>query len=253
MVIIYTVKLCNVYLTGSVGYWLCALLFSDSVIWCGTNSSAVTLVFITVERSLKVVHAAWSIEQTPQLDDILSNGIRLDHPFYINLSLGVPNKSVVLDGACFAYAMWDNQLVKLIYTICSFVFLYVAIILIFIIFYWRILIVIRRQAMVMASHNAAGPSTAHIQAQAKSYQIQTNVIKTMIFISVFYAISYLPANVYVFFMAVNPNPTPLGGTYYMTVITAFLYVCAIPFIYAIKFDPVRKVLLSLIPCTMTSE
>jgi len=40
--------------------------------------------------------------------------------------------------------------------------------------YWRMLLVIRRQAQVMASHSVAGSNTA----QAQSHHIQTNVIKT---------------------------------------------------------------------------
>jgi len=60
MVIIYSLKLCNIYLTRSVGYWLCKLLLSESLIWCGTLASVINLAAITVERYLKVVHAAWS-------------------------------------------------------------------------------------------------------------------------------------------------------------------------------------------------
>jgi len=34
---------------------------------------------------------------------------------------------------------------------------------------------------------------------------------------------------------------------------SFLYICANPFIYAIKFDPVKRVLVYLIPCKKSQE
>jgi len=80
------------------------------------------------------------------------------------------------------------------YGIWYFTSFYVIILAIFIFCYWRILIAIRRQARMVAAHSAtAGPSTA---APTVSHQIQTNVIKTMILVSAFYAISDMPLSIY---------------------------------------------------------
>ena len=57
IVITYSLKLCNIHLTGSVGYWLCTLLLSDGLLWCGPIGSFINLASITVERYLKVVHS----------------------------------------------------------------------------------------------------------------------------------------------------------------------------------------------------
>jgi len=76
----------------------------------------------------------------------------------------------------------------------------------------------------------------------------------MIFVSAFYAISWLPSYIFMFLLLMlNPNPTLLGVAYYASVSITFLYMCTNPFIYATKFDPVRKVLLRLIPCKKTPE
>jgi len=151
--------------------------------------------------------------------------------------------SAVMDGTCYAYMIWKNETVRIIYYIYNFVFFYAIILFIFIFCYWRILIVIRRHAKVMARHNAAaGPGTAPTQAQIHSHQIQSNVIKTQISVSAFYAIAWLPCYIYMFLLILNPNPTLFDGFYYASVIIAFLYMCTNPFIYATKFDPVRKVL-----------
>jgi len=100
----------------------------------------------------------------------------------------------------------------------------------------------------MASHGAAGSSTS----QAQSHQIRTNVIKTMILVSVLYAIAWLPINVYFVFIMIEPNLTYLTSFWYASTFAAFIYTCTNPFIYATKFDPVRRVLTDVIPCKKTS-
>jgi len=51
----------------------------------------------------------------------------------------------------------------------------------------RILVVIRRQARVIASHSEPGPSTSR---ENQLHQIQTNVIKTMVIVSAFFVITW---------------------------------------------------------------
>ena len=103
------------------------------------------------------------------------------------------------------------------------------------------------QTNVMASHSTAGSSTAQTQSQ----KIQTNVIKTMILVSAFYAISWLPHNVYYLVGSTKLFPTALtflDSGYYATEFIAFFYTSANPFIYATKFSPVRQILRKMIPC-----
>ena len=56
LVITYILKLCNIYLTGVLGYWLCMIIFSENLLWGPINGSQINLLSITVERYLKVVH-----------------------------------------------------------------------------------------------------------------------------------------------------------------------------------------------------
>jgi len=58
--IIYTLKLCNIYLTGKLGYWLCMIALNENILWCSATGSLINLMTITIERYLKVVHATWS-------------------------------------------------------------------------------------------------------------------------------------------------------------------------------------------------
>jgi len=77
----------------------------------------------------------------------------------------------------------------------------------------------------------------------------------MILVSTFYAVCDMPMNIYYLILSTNVNVT-LYETgyygYYAAMFISFLYICANPFIYATKFDPVKRILLSLIPFKKTA-
>jgi len=248
MIVTYTVKLCNIYLTGSVGYWLCMLLLGESFVWCGTFGSVINLACITIERYLKVVHSVWSNGKLRNWMIYLAMAFTWIVSFTVNGVVVFPSTAVV-NGVCYAYAIWENDTARIVNFFMTFVLFYVIIILIFIFCYWRILVVIRRQARVMASHAETGANTANAQTL---HQLQSSVINTMIYVGAFYAISWLPIYVYVLYMNMNPNINLADGGYYASATIAFLYMCTNPFVYATKFDPVREVLLRLFRCKKTS-
>ena len=249
LAIVYIVKLCNLHLTGTVGYWLCTMLLSDNLVWIGTNSSVINLAAITVDRYLKVVHPVWSRKWLrPWL--IYSAIAFAWIAGIVYNTTAVFTTSVVIDGVCYGYTDFGGDLQFRAYIIWYVVSFYVVILVIFVVCYGRILVAVRRQARVMAGHSAAGSSTAQAQAQVQSNQIQSNVIKTMILVSAFYAITWGPANVYYILSLLNypQDLTVNDSRYYATMFIGFLYTSANPFIYATKFSPVRKVLKCMIPC-----
>jgi len=105
--------------------------------------------------------------------------------------------SAVVDGVCYGYVFYDSQLTKTVLGVYYFLFFYVFMLLLFVCCYGRILVAIRRQARVMAGHTAVEvPATnAGTQptaaGQTHSHKIQSNVVKTMILVCVFYAVIWL--------------------------------------------------------------
>jgi len=246
LIITYALKLCNFYLTGVSGYWLCMLLLSENILWCVILASKVNLMSVTIERYLKAVYSIWSKKKLRNwalysaMTFAWISGIV--HVFALTF-----NTSDVVEGLCYAYVFYESPASKMAYGIWYFFSFYVVVLTLFIFCYWRILAAIRRQARVMAGHSGAGSSTG----QSLSNQIQTNIIKTMILVSAFYAICDLPMNVFSLLLHILANLTFLDSGYYVAVFISFLYICANPFIYATKFDPVKRVLVSLIPCKKT--
>jgi len=96
----------------------------------------------------------------------------------------------VVNGACLSRVFWRSPAARVAYVIWYHLSFYVAILSIFVLCYWRILAVIRRQAKTMAAHDATGPSTA--QAQLK--RSQANITKTMLLVSVLFAITMAPGS-----------------------------------------------------------
>ena len=70
----------------------------------------------------------------------------------------------------------------------------------------------------------------------------------MIVVCAFYAVAWLPENVYYLLVELDAKLTFRESGYYAVVFVSFLFICLNPFIYATKFDPVKLVLLRLVPC-----
>ena len=161
-------------------------------------------------------------------------------------ALHIPTTFVV-NGVCYSDIFRLSPTGRKAYWIWDFLSFYVTDLLIIIYCYGRILVVIRRQARVMADHIGHGSNTA----QDQSNKIQTSIIKTMILVSGLFAVTYCPLYIYIFLL-VFVQATIDENHFYTVLSIAYLYISINPFIYATKFDPVRRVLLGLIPCKTPS-
>ena len=71
-----------------------------------------------------------------------------------------------------------------------------------------------------------------------------------------FAVTWVPAHIYVLQVLINgmnPNLATDSLLGYAAMSVSYLYNCINPFIYAIKFDPVKRILLRLIPCKKTTQ
>jgi len=71
----------------------------------------------------------------------------------------------------------------------------------------------------------------------------------MILVSGLYAVTWAPMYTYTLLRNFHSEFTAGANDGLLAALSiAYLYMCANPFIYATKFDPVKRVLLALIPC-----
>jgi len=246
--VVYVLKLCNIYHSGTLGYWLCVLISSENFMWGGTNGSIINLAAVTIDRYLKVVHRVWSRNWLRPW--VIYSAVAFSWLAGIGYNtVLVFLTSIVIDGVCYGYINFVSVSAFRAYLSWYIASFYVVILAIFILCYGRILVAVRRQAKVMATHSATGSSTTETQAQAQTHHVQSSVIKTMILVSTLYAVTWGPTIIYsVLGLLHYPHLTIVDSRYYITVLIGFLYTSANPFIYATKFDPVRKILKGLIPC-----
>ena len=75
----------------------------------------------------------------------------------------------------------------------------------------------------------------------------------MILVSALFAITWLPLNIYriVAHAKLIPYLSFFDSRFYAILCIAFLYTATNPFIYATKFNPVKKILMKMIPCKKT--
>ena len=241
LIMTYAVKLCNIYLIGLGGYWLCMMVLSENLLWCTILAAKANLIFVTIERYLKVVFPVWSTNKLHSWTIYCAIIFAWISGIVTNMTV-IFSSTDVINGVCYSYVIWKSRQVQLAFGIWYFLAYYAIELVVFVFCYGHILIFIRRQAKLMAGHNTTGLSTI------QTYKIQSSIVKTMILISAFYAISDLPMEVYYLMLNVHAEFTLLDAGYYAAIFASFFYICTNPFIYAIKFDPVKEVLLRLIPC-----
>jgi len=238
----YSVRLSNIYLDGTLGYWLCMLLLSDCFSWSTYIGSMINLAAISIDRYLNIVHHAWAKKNLRNWMTYSTIAFTWIGSIAISAAAIFPTSAVV-NGVCFARWFFKSSVGQKAFGIWYFLTFYVIIISIWVFCYGRILVVIRRQARVMAAHSGRGSNTT----QDQSNKIQTSVIKTMTLVCGLYAITWAPMFIYSLLKNLYSKSLIVENGVIAVMSIGYLYICINPFIYATKFDPVKHVLLGLIP------
>ena len=142
----------------------------------GFVGSLINLAGITVERYLKVVHAVW--KQKNLRNWMVHSAVAFAWFGGIAVAEGatVPTLNVA-NGVCYTLPLWKSRPAQMAYGIWFFLSFYVIILSIFVFCYGRILVIIRRQSRVMATHGAPGSSGAQT---TQLNRIQLKIIKTIV-------------------------------------------------------------------------
>ena len=240
--ITYAVALSNIYLSGTSGYWLCLTVLSNAVSVAAFFGSLINLAAISIERYLKIVHNAWAQKKLRNWMIYSTVAFTWISGIIYICALHIPT-TFVENGVCYSGILFLSPTGRKAYWMWNFLSFYVTDSLLFIYCYGRILVAIRRQARVMAAHSGQASNTA----QDQSNKIQTSIIKTMILVSGLFAVTFAPCYIYSFLLFFVQ--ATIDENHLWTVLSVgYLYISINPFIYAINFDPVRRVLLGLIPC-----
>jgi len=238
------VEVNNIYLKGSLGYFMCTVFINGTATHIAMSGSVINLVAVTIERYLKVVHAIWSKTHLRRWMIHAAMAFAWIGGFAHSAPVSFLT-SRLQNGLCHAFI--ESKESQWIFGSFSVGFFFFFPLLIFIYCYWRIVVVIRRQMRVMAGHNVEG-SAQMTASQAQSKRVKWNIIKTMIIVTVAFVVCWFPMNVYVLILTISAKTTTLAVGYYPTIFLVYLNICMNPFIYALKHEGVKHQLARLMVC-----
>ena len=141
------------------------------------------------------------------------------------------------DGVCYYYETWPDATSMQVYAILTTLWLYVASLAIMIYCYVHIVIKLRRKTATVAPL----PSTKDVHSHEGISKSQVNVIKTMVLISMTYALSSFCSYFGYVVWSFDENTAMESFTmYYVNILLYFMNVWLDPFIYFISNKEIRR-------------
>ena len=125
----------------------------------------------------------------------------------------------------------------MVWNVWRFVLLYAGPLFVFVFGYWKILAVVRRQRKQVGQSQSA--RTAAGAAEKASRQTEMNVIKTVVLVSVSFAVCFVGIRVYTILTSLKVVPA-IGSLYVLFSVFSYSNRCLNPFIYATQYDIVRR-------------
>ena len=222
----------------SLGLFLCWFFGTHAVSIAAGNASTCGLMIITIERYAKIVHpVTYRNRYRPWMTRA---GIIIPWIYGICTNL-IPAwaTSTFVRGRCIWGRVGSNREEQLTWSVAKFLLLYVVPLAVFIFGYSKILAVIRRQRKQVGQSRQQGTSNAATAAATSSKRSEMNVIKTVVLVSVTFAVCFVWSRTYSILTALKVVPTI--ATAYM-VFSVFIYAsrCVNPFIYATQYEVVRR-------------
>jgi len=225
-------------MSDSLAFFVCWFFETNAISITAGNASICGLVIITVERYVKIVHAVtYRNHYRPWMTRL---GIVLPWIFGICMGL-IPSWATakVVRGRCYRGTVGSTRKLQLAWNIAKFLLQYAGPLAVFVFGYWKILAVIRRQRKQVGHHQTQGTSNAATAAEIASKRSEMNVIKTVVLVSVSFAVCFFCVRVYTILVAIRAVP-PMGQLFPLFSVFTYASRCLNPFIYATQYEVVRR-------------
>ena len=236
-----TLPISRTNLSGLGGEILCRVWLNEMPMWSLIVSSSYSLMAITFERYLGIVHPLLHYTSFTKRHVVLLAIAAWSSGPILMLCFMVPT-SVIVNGRCFSMAVYDSPLWQQVRGVLLFFFEYLIPITVFIIGYCRMLLYLRSQVQPESTANG-------LESSAPSARAKRNVLKTLLLV----VVAYLLCNSFnqITFLAYNFGGARLNvSSYYynFTVIAMFSNCCINPFVYALQYRPYQNELRKVFCC-----
>jgi 7 transmembrane receptor (rhodopsin family) len=177
LVISYSVKLYNPYLSGFSGFLICALVVGENFVWFGLTGSVTNLACISIERYLMINHLIWhKMHSRPWMTYVAMTFAWISG--ILQTQIAMLTTSVTVNGQCFPLSEWPNYVLRTFFGTWAFFINYFIILVIITYSYVRILVKVRHQSRVFAVQHANNPLAR--TGKEINMRVQMNTVKTMI-------------------------------------------------------------------------
>ncbi len=228
------------------GYWglvLCKVVFNESSLWCLYSLSNFSLVMVNVDRYLTIVHPKkryfWGSKKIKLICIVMA--------WLVAFGIGMPVLILttdVIDKVCYANFKWPSYESALAWGYLVFALVPVSL-LVFTFVYVRIYIVVRKSKMAVTSNTTGVHSIASVSGHSESIATkkfskeEREVLKSLILVSVVFAVCVSPVNIYylLFNLGYNMN---FSGFYYFLLAMAMANSATNPFVYMAKLKTLHR-------------
>ena len=225
-------------MSDSLALFVCWIFSNYAISITVGDASICGLVIITVERYVKIVHpVAYRNHYRPWMTRL---GIVIPWIFGICMGL-IPIWATagVVRGRCIKSRIGSTPELKLAWNIAKFLIQYAAPLAVFVFGYWKILAVIRRQRKQVGHSQPQGTFNATTATEATNKRIEVNVIKTMVLVSVSFAVCFFCMRTYTILTALRVVPV-IPILYGLFSVFSYASRCLNPFVYATQYEVVRR-------------
>ena len=227
----------SINLTGLMGDLYCRFWLSDLPLWSLLTSSSYSLMAMTFERYMSIVHPIVHYGKFSMRIVLMLAGASWSSGFICYLFYIVPHSEVV-DGRCLFSRNFLNDSSKMASGAMMFVAQYLVPIVCFVFCYVRIF-------MCLRSRVASEANQTQNAAEVQKARARRNVLKTLVTV----VLCYVVCNSCNQFMFLAFNFGAIidfqGYFYHFTVIAMFANCCINPFVYAFQFERYQKELRNL--------
>jgi 7 transmembrane receptor (rhodopsin family) len=213
LVITYALNVSQMYLVGPAGDWLCNLLLSEMMLFIGLNGSSINLALISIERHVKIVYPLWHKKRFRPAMALAAIACSWMMSVLTNC-IYVPLTTAVVDGQCMSVVFWTSNAAQRTFGTWYFVTFFGFPVISFVYCYGRILHVVRRRRKRIGdvTNSVGHRSTTTNESstgESTSDRLQMNAVKTMTILTLFFAVSCVPCVTFVHLFASNVVPDRL--------------------------------------------
>lgn len=239
---------------GSVGSYLACYLFDNrSLMFSSMTASTFSLVVITVERFAMVVHPILHRNAfTSRLITSMAAAAWI-FGFLWTFPPAIPT-TYLKDGVCITFD-WPSYEMQQDFGLALIAITFFLPIIVFIYLYGHILVVLHKKNKRIHPNEAKNsnksnhvPSSKRAIGSSQVSRAQVNVTRTMIIVSVAFAVCWTPNQIYYLMFNLGCQVDFLSPLYLFTLFFSFMNCCINPFIYAFKYDALKDAVKACLPC-----